>query len=348
MSKYQAADLPELCSSAPTAVIQDAFVKSYGKIHGFKREDGKIAPLYERIMVSVSGGSDSDIMIDLIERIGYPNGTLVYVFFDTGIEFTATKRHLDFLEEKYGIKIHREKAILPVPLGVKKYGMPFLSKRISDYISRLQKHNFQWEDEPIDTLISKYPKCKVALRWWCNDFGENSKMNIERTRFLKEFLMANPPDFQISDKCCNGAKKRTAHAVEKKYNPDLNVQGVRKSEGGVRSTAYTSCFDRTPNGCDKLRPIFWFKKEDKVAYEREYGVVYSDCYTTYGLTRTGCACCPFGRNFENELIAAAEHEPSLYKAVVNVFGKSYEYTRRYREFVKSMTKQDDRLHHVAG
>lgn len=57
-------------------------------------------------------------------------------------------------------------------------------------------------------------------------------MNIERTRFLKEFLMANPPDFQISDKCCNGAKKRTAHAVEKKYNPDLNVQGVRKSEGG--------------------------------------------------------------------------------------------------------------------
>lgn len=120
MSKYQAADLPELCNSAPTAVIQDAFVKSYGKIHGFKREDGKIAPLYERIMVSVSGGSDSDIMIDLIERIGYPNGTLVYAFFDTGIEFTATKRHLDFLEEKYGIKIHREKAILPVPLGVKK------------------------------------------------------------------------------------------------------------------------------------------------------------------------------------------------------------------------------------
>ena len=31
--------------------------------------------------------------------------------------------------------------------------------------------------------------------------------------------------------------------VEKIINPDLSIQGVRKAEGGIRSTAYKSCFD---------------------------------------------------------------------------------------------------------
>lgn len=335
MCEYQANDMMELCCSAPTAIVQEAFAKAYGKIHGFRTDKGDVEPLYKRIMVSVSGGSDSDVMMDFIERIGYPKGNLIYVFFDTGIEFAATKRHLDFLEEKYRVKIQRERAVVPSPIGVRKYGVPFLSKQISEFISRLQSHGFKWEDRPFDELYAEYPKCKAALRWWCNAFGENSRMNIERKRLLKEFMVEHPPDFPISNRCCDGAKKKTAHAVEAKYNPDLSVQGVRKAEGGARSTAYSSCYDQIPCGCDRLRPIFWFKKEDKESYEQEYGVTHSDCYSVYGLTRTGCACCPFGKNFEKELAAALEHEPLLYKAAVNVFGKFYEYTRQYREFVRS-------------
>ena len=52
----------------------------------------------------------------------------------------------------------------------------------------------------------------------------------------------------------------------------------------------------------------------------------------YGLTRTGCACCPFGRDFEAELTAAKEYEPKLYNAALHVFGPSYEYTRAYRAY----------------
>ena len=255
-----------------------------------------------------------------------------YCFYDTGIEFAATKRHLEYLEEKYGIKIERFKADVPVPLGVKKYGVPFLSKRVSQYISRLQKHGFMWEDESFEKLSLKYPRCRAALRWWCNAWGENSMINIGYNRWLKEFLIDNPPDFPISDGCCNGAKKNTAHKVEKIINPELNCQGIRKAEGGARSTSYSSCFDEVNCGCSRFRPIFWFKNEDKKAYESTFKVCHSDCYTKYGLTRTGCACCPFGKNFEQELEAARIYEPNLYAAANRIFGQSYEYTRKYYQY----------------
>ena len=296
--------------------------------------------MYPVIMVSISGGADSDIMLDMIERIGYPLSKIHYVFFNTGLEFNATKEHLEYLEEKYGIQIERHSAKVPVPLGVRKYGCPFLSKQVSQYISRLQKHNFKWEDKSFEELYAEYPHCKAALRWWCNKWGEKSKMNISYNRFLKEFMIANPPDFPISDGCCNGAKKYTAKAVEKEINPNLSCQGVRKAEGGARSTAYSSCFDENFGEADRFRPIFWLKKEDKAAYESLFGIVHSDCYTKYGLDRTGCACCPFGKNFEKELSAAQQFEPNLYRAAIHVFGKSYDYTRRYREFCKQMKRKE--------
>lgn len=291
-------------------------------------------------MVSISGGSDSDIMLDMIERIGYPKSRVHYVFFNTGLEFQATKDHIAHLEEKYGVHIEPYKAKVPVPLGVRQYGAPFLSKQVSNYIQRLQRHNFKWEDRPFEELYAEYPKCKAALRWWCNGWGETSRVNISFHKWLKEFMVANPPTFRISDGCCQGAKKDTAHMIEKQINPDLSVQGVRKAEGGVRSTAIKSCFDEIENGCDVFRPVFWFKRADKEAYEKAFGVTHSDCYVVYGLPRTGCACCPFGRGFEEELDAAKKYEPNLYKAANNVFGASYDYTRRYREFCEEMNRKE--------
>ena len=86
----------------------------------------------KKIMVSVSGGSDSDIVLDMFERIGYEPGQVVYVWFDTGLEYEATKRHLVFLEEKYGITIERHRAKKAIPTSVREYGVPFLSKEVSE------------------------------------------------------------------------------------------------------------------------------------------------------------------------------------------------------------------------
>lgn len=288
----------------------------------------------KNIMISISGGADSDIILDLTTKTRKQSKEKMhYVFFDTGIEYAATKQHFKRLEEKYNIKIEVEKAKTPVPLGCKKYGLPFLSKQVSEYIERLQAHNFKWENEDFETLLKKYPKCKVALRWWCNKWGDKSKFNIGYNKYLKEFMIENPPTFKISNKCCKGAKKDVAKEYKKAHEIDLSIVGVRKAEGGARSSI-PSCFTEYDDACDEYRPIFWYKGSDKADYETFFNIEHSACYTEYGFKRTGCAGCPFGRDFEKELQIIEKYEPRLYNAVNAIFKESYDYTRKYKEFVK--------------
>lgn len=293
---------------------------------------------YCKILVPISGGSDSDIMLDLTERLGHDN-QVIYVFYNTGLEYQATKDHIKYLETKYGITILERPAKVPIPVSCKRYGQPFLSKKVSDYIERLQRHNFCWTDEPFDVLYARYPRCRAALRWWCNCFGLDgggSRFNIERNKWLKEFMIANPPCFRISPKCCDGAKKSVGDAVIAELSPDLLMVGVRKAEGGARATAYTRCFSPpSETMIAQFRPLFYWVNADKAAYEVHCGVCHSDCYTVYGLKRTGCACCPYG-NFELELAVAGRFEPHLAVAAENIFGDSYDYTRRYRTFAAEM------------
>ena len=308
--------------------IFDSFIKAKAVL-------GRYEP--ERIMVSVSGGSDSDLLLDLVHQVSEKGSH--YVFFDTGLEYQATKDHLKYLEQKYGIKIEVEKAIMPIPTACRKHGQPFMSKQVSEFIQRLQRHNFQWEDEDFETLCERYPKCRAALRWWCNEYGEKSKFNISYNKWLKEFMVDNPPDFKISNKCCSFAKKDVAKKYREENKISLSVIGVRKAEGGARSSAYKNCFSRKDDTADEYRPLFWYKEETKREYENHFNITHSRCYSHYGLKRTGCAGCPFGKDFEFELEVIREHEPKLYKAVNNIFGDSYEYTRRYKEYAKSKNNE---------
>lgn len=174
---------------------------------------------------------------------------------------------------------------------------------------------------------------KSYIEWWCNK-NQSHQFNIEHNKWLKEFMVENPPNFKISNVCCKYAKKDVVHKLLKEYGYELNISGVRKSEGGLRANAYKSCFDSSNAKYDNYRPLFWYKNEDKECYEQHYGVEHSKCYTEYGLKRTGCAGCPFGKDFEFELEVIKKYEPKLFVAVNNIFGDSYDYTRRYREFCK--------------
>lgn len=203
-------------------------------------------------------------------------------------------------------------------------------------IEGLQKHNFKWEDKSYEELIKEYPKAKSYIGWWTNhrdtkEYGF-SMFNINYNKYLKEFLIQNPPTFKISSKCCEYAKKRPAKQYKKLINPDLNVIGVRKAEGGVRATSYKSCFDDKTGEPDEFRPIFWLKDEDKKDYEKFFKVKHSDCYEKWGMKRTGCVGCPFNIKVLEELELVQKYEPKLYKACMNIFGKSYEYTEKYRRF----------------
>ena len=329
MNNYE--ELNQVVIDAPTFPIQDMRSKIMYEVAN-----------HEKVLVSVSGGSDSDILLDAIHRLD-PDKKATYVFFNTGLEYAATKKHLAELEEKYGIKIEWVPPILPIPTCCKKYGVPFWSKQASEYISRLQRHSFKWEDRPFDELLQEYPKCKAALRWWCNEWprkrdGGPSTFSIEYIPWLKEYMVAYPPQFRISPMCCTKAKKEPAHKYESAHDFDLNCTGVRKSEGGARATKYTTCTTRVSFGADSFRPLFWLTDQDKQDYKDHYSVVNSDCYEVWGMERTGCCGCPFGKRFEQELELIQHYEPKMYKAAVNIFGESYDYTRKFLQFREEMKK----------
>lgn len=297
---------------------------------------------HNNILCSISGGYDSDIMLDLIERFG-GHGKTTYIFQNTGLEYEATKRHLEFLKERYRVEIEELKPKRAIPTCVREFGVPFWSKYVSQMLQRLQKHNFRWENEPFEELYRRYPRCKSSLRFWCNDFhtdnGRPSKFNIEYVDGLKEFMIANPPQMRISPKCCDYAKKDPAHSYLAAGHFDMNCVGVRKQERGARATSYTSCFDvgwkAGTRGCDQFRPLFYMTDLQKDAYRRQFGIKRSDCYEVWGMKRTGCACCPFGKEFEQELSLAEKYEPKLFTAAQEIFGQSYDYTRRFMEFRKT-------------
>ena len=294
---------------------------------------------YQRPYCSISGGKDSDIMLDIIYRVD-KHKRMRYVFFDTGLEYQATKDHLDYLEDKYNITIERIKAIKPIPFTCANYGQPFLSKFVSKMMHLLQYNNFTWEDDTYDNLIQKYPNCKAALSWWTNSrdtrsFGY-SMFNINYNRFLKEFILENPPTFPISNICCDYAKKKVNKKYVKDNNIDLVCTGVRKAEGGVRASRYKSCFDNKKDIGDVsyFRPLFWFTDNDEKVYKEIFGLRHSDCYEVYGLGRTGCVGCPYNKWIVDELDVMDTYEPRLATAAKYVFKDAYEYTEKYRAFVK--------------
>lgn len=308
--------------------IYDSFVKTIPKLDTHKS-----------IVCMISGGSDSDIMIDILTKLD-KNRKIKYVFVSTGLEYKATINHISYLKDKYGVQIETVKPILPIPLSCKIYGIPFFSKYVSEMMYRLQTHNFDFANDgklPYEELIIKYPKCKTALLWWCNKNGDKSRYNISKNKLMKEYIIAHPPDFKISQKCCFYAKKEPAKQYKIAKSCDMDIVGVRRDENGIRSTQYKNCFSTRKdkqNSWDSYRMLFWYSDEDKRIYKETFRVKNSDCYEIWGMCRTGCVGCPFSSNFTEELKTAKRYEPNMYKAMINIFGKSYEYKKKYLKFKK--------------
>jgi len=320
-------DLNTLAESAPQKYyIVDTILKAHS-----------VLSRHRKCAVSVSGGSDSDIILDLLELIKPDGCEIRYVFFDTGLEYAATKRHLDELEKKYGIIIDRRKPRKTIPIVCHEHGIPFISKDISEMMSRLQNHGFDWNDAAENATFEKYGRCKSALDWYFNrrplSSNGKSKYCINRYKLLREFIMLNPPGFTIAEKCCDYAKKQTAEDFNKEYCPDLSVNGMRKAEGGRRAGSIKNCFTASnENNPANYRPLWYWSDEDKAVYKEWRGIRYSDCYEVYGLKRTGCCGCPCNSRAEQELALVKPFEPQIVRAAHSIFGASYDYKRRYVEF----------------
>jgi 3'-phosphoadenosine 5'-phosphosulfate sulfotransferase (PAPS reductase)/FAD synthetase len=270
-------------------------------------------------------------------------GEIRYIFFDTGLEFDATLRHINAVEQKYSIHIEKIKPRKSIPAACKGYGIPFISKDVSEMLKRLQRHNFDWNDSPENATPKKYGRCKSALDWYFNrrapSANGKSKYNINRYKLLREFIMTNPPTFEISDRCCDFAKKNVANEFDKHFKPDLKINGMRQSEGGRRVGSVRNCF--TPAGTNdaaNYRPLWFWTDEDKRIYKEWRGIRYSDCYEIWGFNRTGCVGCPCSSKVIQDLQTAEQYEPNKVKAAFSIFGKSYEYREKYNRFKNTHKK----------
>ena len=301
---------------------------------------------------SYSGGADSDILIDVIERarniFGLP--PVKYVFFNTGLEMKATKDHVKATAEKYGVEIETVRPKTNIVMASRKYGIPFVSKIMSAGLSEWQKKDVplsvaqeydQAEDKEAKRaeLRERYPKCESVLNFLCccNSKGEprpNIQLVINSSKYMRDFIGEYPPDFKISADCCTYCKKNVAHQIQKGY--DMVITGERRDEGGMRSVPRKDntslCFTETSSGQYRLRPLYYVSDADKAWYKAYYGLRYSDAYEVYGLTRTGCCGCPISYKAIADLELIRPYEPNLVKAAWNIFGKSYEYRQKYNAY----------------
>lgn len=311
---------------------------------------------------SYSGGSDSDIMLDLIERtrdtFGLP--PVKYVFFNTGLEMEATKRHVKEVAEKYGVEIKTKRPKMNVVEATRKYGQPFVSKIMSAGLEGVQNkciplevydeyNNAENKEEKFAELKERYPKCisPLAFLCCCNGKGEprpDIQLVINSSKYMLDFIKENPIPFKVSNKCCDYCKKDVAHRVQKDF--DLVITGERRDEGGMRSVprgdSSQMCFSETASGQFRLRPLFYVSDADKAWYKDRYNIRYSDAYEVYGFTRTGCCGCSISSNAVEDLKKLEPYEPNLVKAAWNVFGDSYRYRARYNEYKKARMDEEKR------
>ena len=313
---------------------------------------------HPKAICSYSGGADSDIMIHLVEKTRELFGLqpVKYVFFNTGLEMKATKDHVRYTAEKYGVEIEEVRPKINIVQSTRKYGIPFVSKIMSAGLEGWQKKNIplsiaeeyeKAEDKAAKRreLKERYPGCETTINFLCccNSAGEprpNIQLVINSSKYMRDFIAEYPPDFQISAKCCDYCKKQVAHSVQKGY--DMVITGERRDEGGMRSVprkdSSSMCFTETSSGQYRLRPLYYVSDADKAWYRDFYGIKYSDAYEVYGLTRTGCCGCPISYKAVEDLEKIRPYEPNVVKAAWNIFGKSYEYRKKYNEY-KEMRKE---------
>lgn len=320
---------------------------------------------------SYSGGSDSDILIDVIERaresLNLP--PVKYVFFNTGLEMKATRDHVKATAKKYGVEIEEVRPKVNIVTATRTCGIPFVSKIMSAGLEGWQKRGIplsvaeeyeQAEDKHAKRLELKerYPKCESVINFLCccNSTGEprpDIQLVINSSKYMRDFIEEYPPDFRISAQCCDYCKKKIAHQVQKSYG--MIITGERRAEGGMRSVPRKDntslCFSETSSGQYRLRPLYYATDDDKAWYKDYYGIRYSDAYEVYGLTRTGCCGCPISYKAVEDLEKIRPYEPNLVKAAWNVFGKSYEYRAKYNAYKAARMaeeRRDRRMRQIKG
>ena len=287
-----------------------------------------------RIFLAFSGGKDSTVLAHLIKMAGLPED-IPFVFANTGIELEATLR---FVVEFDYPNIQVVKPRKPFAQILKEYGKPAVSKLKSSSFSTYQKHL----DEPLKTARARQLITGVREKNGQPIPGLNSY------RLSNKLMHLVHPDleFKISSNCCNYLKKYPVADYLKDHQMRGYFNGMRVAEGGARSLSLTSCVRIERKRGEEFyfsSPIFDWSNEIVELFIKKYKIKLSDAYEKYGMDRTGCMGCPYGKYVKQELKILHDYEPNKYKAIMFWLKDVYmnqlvecewdeAYMKEYREF----------------
>lgn len=256
----------------------------------------------ENFYLSFSGGKDSTILHHLLD-MAIPENNIQRVFIDTGIEYKAIR---DFVLQlaKNDDRFVILKPTQPIKIMLEKYGYPFKSKEHSTKLQMFQNG-------------SKSKSVKKYLSG--NMFGCPEMLKYQ---FSDEFKI------KVSAQCCNQMKKHPAKKWAKQNNKSITITGMRKAEGGQRTTL--SCILTDKNGkVKKFHPLAVVDDEWEDWFIERYRVQLSILYKEpFNFKRTGCKGCPFSMDLQQQLDIMEIYLPSEKKQCEIIWKPIYEEYRR--------------------
>jgi 3'-phosphoadenosine 5'-phosphosulfate sulfotransferase (PAPS reductase)/FAD synthetase len=255
-----------------------------------------------RLYVSVSGGKDSGVMLDIIRH--FVDTTVQAVFCNTGNEYPEV---LKFVRQTDNLTVIRPE--LHIRQIIEKYGFPLISKEQSQYI-RQAKHTNSAKLRNIRLYGSINGIGKIAERW--------------------KHLIDAP--FNVSEKCCDFLKKKPFQKFQKQTGL-YPVIGTMASESRLRFQKWLK------RGCNSFEtnmiasyPLSIWMENDVWAYIRKFNLPYSPIYDM-GIRRTGCMVCGFGCYVKGDrrFYFLKEHKPKIYKHFMRMknSGVSYREALQY-------------------
>lgn len=248
----------------------------------------------EGLYISFSGGKDSTVMTDIIQKEFGDDIPLVFV--NTGLEFPEVQ---SFVKNKNATIIQPKLTFREV---VTKYGYPFISKDVATQIYEVRKYG-------TDTRAYR----KYFTEEGAQQFGS-------RFSYLKWKPLLSV-DFMIGSYCCRVNKKTPAKSYEKKEGR-VPIIATTAEESALRRTAWLkegcNAFDAVRPHCN---PISFWTEQDILQYiklnDLDICSVYGDIVVTDGdgneypepifpdcklkttkYDRTGCIFCAFGAHSE--------------------------------------------------
>lgn len=270
----------------------------------------KIIEWYQRfddmVSVSVSGGKDSAVLLDLARRC-YPDIEAVYV--NTGLDFPEVRK---IAIDTPNITILRPR--MRFDEVVKEYGWCYPSKDVAHTIYYARKGS-KWALE-----------CLKGIN------RDGTPSEYRQKYYVKWAHLLDAP-FIISDKCCYVMKEQPLENHRKQSGKQPMV-GTMASESLRRKQAWfvTGCNNHNPRK-PVSKPMSFWTEQDVLRYILTYNIpiasVYGDIVedkkgklTTTLEKRTGCVFCPVAchRNKVNRFQRLAETHPKLHDYCINSLG----------------------------